>query len=155
MTILAWLSFFLLAVLFFNDQLLDKDDPNRNLSLSQSEELVLIRNRSGHYVAPGLINGVKVQFLVDSGATWVAIPEAIARKAGLRKGAESWVSTANGRVKTYQTVVDELSFAGLTRYQVRALINPADQQEVVLLGMNFLKHYEWRQSGDTLILSPQ
>ena len=155
MTILAWISFFVVVGLFFHEQLQEKNDPNRSLAVTQGEQLILKRNRAGHYLAPGSINGIQVQFLLDSGATWLSIPSHIANKAGLTKGPEAWVNTANGEIKTFQTLVDEVSLAGLTRYQVRALINPADHQEVVLLGMNFLKHYEWHQSGDTLVLTPQ
>ena len=154
-TLFTWLAFFVVAGLVFQGYLADKMDPNRELAHSSSSTLVLKRNQAGHYVAPGTINGVQVQFLLDSGATLISIPASIAAKAHLNEGAEVGSNTANGVVNAYQTQVDEVRLGGLIRYQAQALINTADQGQDVLLGMNFLKHYQWQQRGDTLTLTPQ
>ncbi|MCM2679025.1 retropepsin-like aspartic protease family protein [Echinimonas agarilytica] len=155
MSILAWLTFLGLIAIFFNDYLSDQDDPNRALSFDKTQQLVLKRNKSGHYIAPGEINGVRVQFLLDTGATNLSIPAHIAREAGLKKGAQSIVSTANGHIKVYQTQIDEVRLGGLSRYQVEGFINSSNQGDVVLLGMSFLKYFEWQQIGDSLMLTPQ
>ena len=155
MAVLAWLCFFLLAGLFFNDYLSDKQQPNRDLSLTNSQQVELIRNQAGHYIAPGEINGVPVRFLLDTGATYLSIPQGLAQQAGLQQGRPSRVNTANGQIRVYRTLVDEVRLGGLRRTQVDAFINPAEQGDVVLLGMSFLKYFEWRQSGDRLVLTPQ
>ncbi|MBW8190466.1 retroviral-like aspartic protease family protein [Neiella marina] len=155
MAVMAWLCFFVLAGWFFNDYLSDKQQPNRGLNLSDSQQLELVRNRAGHYIAPGEINGVAVQFLLDTGATYLSIPQHIADQAGLRQGKASVVSTANGRIRVYRTIADEVRLGGLQRRQVEAFINPAEQGGVVLLGMSFLKYFQWRQIDDRLILTPQ
>ncbi|MBD1390440.1 clan AA aspartic protease [Neiella sp. HB171785] len=155
MAIMAWLCFFGLAGLFFNEFLTAKQEPNRGLEIDGSMRVELIRNRAGHYLAPGQINGVEVTFLLDTGATYLSIPAEVADQAGLRRGQAAAVSTANGRIRVYRTQVDEVRLGGLKRHQVEAFINPAEQGGVVLLGMSFLKYFEWRQIDDRLILTPQ
>lgn len=155
MAVLAWLCFFVLAGVFFNDYLNDKQQPNRGLSLNNSQQVELVRNRAGHYIAPGEINGVPVQFLLDTGATYLSIPQNLADQAGLQAGQPSLVSTANGRIRVYRTLVDEVRLDGLQRQRVEAFINPAEQGDVVLLGMSFLKYFQWRQIDDRLLLTPQ
>ncbi|GGA79761.1 hypothetical protein GCM10011369_22150 [Neiella marina] len=155
MAIMAWLCFFALAGLFFNDFLEGKQDPNRSLVIDDSMRVELIRNQAGHYLAPGQINGVDVTFLLDTGATYLSIPEDIAERAGLRRGQQAAVSTANGRIRVFRTEIDEVRLGGLQRQRVAAFINPSEQGGVVLLGMSFLKYFQWRQIDDRLILTPQ
>lgn len=153
MAVLTWISFFILVGLFFHEQLESQRNPNQLLQEGTFQQVSLKRNRAGHYIAPGYLNGVQVEFLLDSGATWLSIPERIATQAGLAKQQKTWVSTANGRIQVFRTVVSEVRLGGLAQQNVEGLINPAEQGQVVLLGMNFLKHYRWEQSGDTLVLS--
>ena len=73
MAVLAWVALLVVLTLFFQDKLLDRVNPNRDVQSSRGEdgriEVVLERNRMGHYVADGSINGVSVTFLLDTGAT--------------------------------------------------------------------------------------
>ena len=76
--------------MFFDGVLQSQSNPNSEPEFNETDngikEVVLQRNRQGHYVANGTINGVPVTFLLDTGATDVAIPAAIARRAGLNQG---------------------------------------------------------------------
>ena len=113
--------------------------------------VVLQRDRSGHYLAEGLINGRPVVFLVDTGATDIALPEATARKIGLDFGPQVSVMTAAGPVRAWRTRLDRVSIGNISMSNVSALITRAPMQEV-LLGMSFLKHFTLRQQGEELII---
>ena len=155
MIVVACLIFLgLLTVLF--DKVLDRhEDPNLNLAGYNADaprEVVLKRNRSGHYVAPGYINGEPVRFLLDTGATRVSIPAVVARRLGLTRGRPGRVSTANGTIIVYATVLDQVTLGNLAMRDVYADINPHMQGDTVLLGMSFMKHLELIQRGDTMTL---
>lgn len=114
--------------------------------------LVLNRQRDGHYYAEGQINGSAVAFLVDTGASDVALSSAVARSLGLEFGPEITVMTAAGPVKGWITRLDRIQVGPLVLRNVRATITEklGDQ---ALLGMSFLKHFSMIQEGDTLILA--
>lgn len=153
MTWLAALSLLGLLWLFFDEQLADQLNPNRSLVVSPGAgELVLKRNRMGHYVAPGTINGQPVTFLLDTGATQVSVPAHLGRDLGLQPGAAAQVLTANGAVTVRMTVIDELGLGPFLARQVRGHLNPGMRDDQILLGMSVLKHLEFIQRGDTLIL---
>lgn len=116
-------------------------------------ELVLQRNRYGHYITSGLINGQEVTLLLDTGATYVAVPENMAEKLGLKKMARGQSSTANGIVDTYLTRIERLSIGSIEVYDVAASINPGMNHDTsILLGMSVLKNIEFTQRGDQLTL---
>ena len=156
MQVLAWLVFLALGAFFFSD-LLDKQyNPNQNLQTHASEdgvrEVVLQRNKFGHYVTSGEINGQPVTFMLDTGATGVAVPASVARRLGLQRGQAFRTQTANGTGTSYAARLDRVSVGGIELQDVRAGITPGLQTEQILLGMSFLKHIEFTQRGDTLTL---
>jgi len=153
-TVLFWLLLMGSLTLFFNGFIQERDNPNHALLEldSTSGEVVLQRNRAGHYLAPGLINGQPVNFLLDTGATHVSVPAGIAEELGLAKGRRSQVSTANGVISVYQTELDTVQLGGIQLQQVRASINPHMPDDVVLLGMSFMKHLDMTQRDGVLTL---
>ncbi len=155
--LIASFSLALLALtLFFDDWIDRQNNPNQSPASYETEggirEVVLQRNRQGHYVSGGEINGVPVTFLLDTGATDVAIPESIARAAGLRAGFSGQANTANGIVTVYSTQVGELSIGNITLHDVAASITPSMPGDTILLGMSALKQIEFTQRGETLTL---
>ncbi len=156
MVYLAWVLLILLLTLLFSRWLDHQHNPNQHLlvvsGVNGDGSLTLQRNSMGHYVAPGLINGVPVVFLLDTGATHVALPEFIAKKIGLERGILTTSMTANGLVKSWMTELDNVQLGPLSMSGVRAAIIPAMPGSEVLLGMSFLKHLELLQKGDQLIL---
>lgn len=154
----AWILALGLLTLFFNDFLDRQHNPNRDLQAAVAEgartEVVLKRNRAGHYVAPGTINGQPVVFLLDTGATDVAVPDTLARRLGLEYGPGSVSRTANGNIQTWSTRLDSVDLGGITLYDIRASILPNMPGNEVLLGMSYLKRLELVQRGDTLLLRP-
>jgi aspartyl protease family protein len=114
--------------------------------------VVLEQDRNGHYEAEGSINGQQVTFLVDTGATDVALPESKARALGLTFGPRVKVMTAAGPATAWVTRLDEVSVGGLSRSNVRASIT-AGEFDGILLGMSFLKHYSLQQRDGRLVIS--
>ncbi len=154
-TWLGWIAgFFLLSLLFGN--ILDKqNNPNQSVNTIQSgnyQEIVLKRNRYGHYLLNGLINNQQVTFLLDTGATTTSIPEPLANKLGLQKGYRFPVQTANGNSFAYATELNTLQLGEIIFNNVNASINPGFEGNEILLGMNILKNIELVQRGDSLIL---
>ncbi|MDR1423646.1 MAG: retroviral-like aspartic protease family protein [Azoarcus sp.] len=152
---LAALALIGLLWLFFADIEARRNSPNRNVSVipGASAELVLKRNAAGHYVVPGTINGQPVTFMLDTGATTVAIPARLGKQLGLPAGPTFEVSTANGIAQARLTSIAELALGPFVMRQVQAGLNPGmDHDDTILLGMNVLKRLEFTQRGDTLIL---
>jgi len=142
--------------IFFDGVLQSQSNPNSEPEFNETDngirEVVLQRNRQGHYVANGTINGVPVTFLLDTGATDVAIPAAIARKAGLKQGYISQAATANGIIQVYSTTLDELQLGNIRLHDIKASITPSMGGETILLGMSALKQVEFTQRGSKLTL---
>ncbi|HDK37942.1 MAG TPA: TIGR02281 family clan AA aspartic protease [Thiolapillus brandeum] len=157
MIVASWMLLLLLLTLFFTGVLERRENPNSTpvggVSSQGVKEVVLKRNVQGHYVASGMINGYPVIFLLDTGATHVAVSEALASKLGLEKHGDAFSRTANGVVAVRQTVLDRVTLGVIEMHNVRATIlpelKPADQ---VLLGMSFLKKLELVQRDGSLTL---
>lgn len=113
--------------------------------------VVLEQDRNGHYEAEGQINGRPVTFLVDTGATDVALPESTARALGLDFGPRVQVMTAAGPSSAWVTRLDEVAVGGIYRKDVRATII-AGEFNGILLGMSFLKHYNLQQQDGRLVI---
>jgi aspartyl protease family protein len=77
---------------------------------------------------------------VDTGASFVSVPERVADRVGLKKGNALTASTANGNITVYSTVLDRISIGDITLYDVKADINPHMDGEEILLGMSFLRN---------------
>jgi aspartyl protease family protein len=113
--------------------------------------VVLEQDRNGHYEAQGQINGQPVTFLVDTGATDVALPESMARALGLDFGPRVQVMTAAGPANAWVTRLDEVTVGGIRRQNVRATITGGEFNGI-LLGMSFLKHYSLQQQDGRLVI---
>jgi aspartyl protease family protein len=121
---------------------------------SESIEVPLKRNRQGHYLLIGQINGEDVEFLLDTGATDVVVPESTARKLGLPYGIRGRAMTANGPVTIYQTRINELHLGKIRLTNIDASINP-NMEGAILLGMSALGQIEFSQQADILTLKQQ
>jgi aspartyl protease family protein len=119
---------------------------------ASGSRVVLERDRSGHFLAQGTINGQPIRFLVDTGATDVAVSERTARALGLEFGPKTAVMTAAGLSPAWITRIDRVSVGAITLDNVRATITPGLGSQA-LLGMSFLKHFEMRADGESLVIS--
>jgi aspartyl protease family protein len=155
MLVVAWLLVFAGLYWFFSDWQAGRVNPNTAARLQVAgDEIRLQRNREGHYLAEGEINGMPVVFLLDTGATHVAMSESLAARLGLARGAAVRVTTANGEAMGFYTRLQRVRLGPIELQQVSALVTPGMTDDAVLLGMSFLKRLEFSQRGDELTLSP-
>lgn len=156
MAAMAWIILLAMLTAFFNGWLDRQENPNRapesRLTSDGVAEVVLKRNRAGHYVTDGFINGVEVTFLLDTGATGVALSSEVARATGAVPGKAIMTRTANGNAKGYRTTLKTVTVGNIEQRHVPATISPGLATREVLLGMSFLKHLELTQRGNTLTL---
>jgi aspartyl protease family protein len=150
---MLWLAAIgLLGGLYLLFSMLDDDGGMvSTLSPDGTAMVTLVQDRGGHYVAEGEINGQAVTFLVDTGATDVALPESAARALGLNFGPRVKVMTAAGPADAWLTRLDEVAIGDIRRRNVRASIT-SGEFDGILLGMSFLKHYDLQQSGGQLVI---
>jgi aspartyl protease family protein len=141
-TILVVIAWLVLAagIYYIADGMLN---PNKVSVLGSGNEVTLQRGPDGHYRAEAWINGEKVDVLVDTGATGVAISSEVAEKLNLTSKAAIRTATANGDSVSYMTRLDSIKLGGVEARDVAALISPGLQGEV-LLGMSFLGRMDVR-----------
>jgi aspartyl protease family protein len=156
MMLVAWVAGLGMLSLLFSGILEQQRNPNMRVETVQSvdgiREIRLKRNHYGHYHASGTINGQPVEFMLDTGASDVSIPDSVARRVGLKRGVAKYYETANGTIKAYATVLDSVGLGELKLKRIRGSINPHMEGETILLGMSVLKQLEFTQRGDTLII---
>jgi len=135
----VWLSL-IGAIYYLADNI---QNPNKVSTLGVGKEVVLKRGLDGHYRAEAIINGQKVNVLVDTGATGVAISQAVADKLKLKSISAVRTSTANGDAVGYMVRLNSVKLGGIEAKNVSAMIAPGLQGDV-LLGMSFLGRMDVR-----------
>lgn len=148
---LAWILGLALLTWYFQQKLMQDHNPNQSVQQLDAQTIVLQQNRYGHYLANGSINQAPVLFLLDTGATQVAIPQAVAQRLKLKVGYKVALNTAAGQVEGHQTHIKELSLGPFKLYDLPAVIMPSDHEEV-LLGMNALRQFELVQRDGQLTM---
>lgn len=114
--------------------------------------VTLKQDEFGHYIFVGEINGVKVDFLLDTGATRVSVPKRIANFIGLPYGESYYSNTANGKSLSYGTVANIVTVGGISLFEIEASISTGMEGDEVLLGMSFLKNLEIIQKNGEIVL---
>ncbi len=119
-----------------------------------SNEIVLPMGAGGHFGGVGSINGRQVQFLVDTGATTVALSQAEANRIGLdwKRGKPGITQTANGPAPVYAVNLTSVRLGGVEIANVAAVVLPAEMP-MVLLGNSFLGRFSLRQDSDVMRLA--
>ena len=117
--------------------------PNTLQTLGSDHTVVLKRGLDGHYRAEALINGELVDVLVDTGATGVAISQAVADKLNLKSLTAVRTNTANGTTVGYMVRLSSVKLGGVEANNVSAMIAPGLEGDV-LLGMSFLARMDVR-----------
>ena len=119
-------------------------NPNKAWRLGDgASEVVLKRGLNGHYRAEALINYQKVDVLVDTGATGVAISQKIADQLNLKSLSAVRTMTANGASVGYMVRLDSVKVGGVEANNVAAMIAPGLDGDV-LLGMSYLGRMDVR-----------
>lgn len=113
--------------------------------------LVLRQGNHGHFFVDGAINDQYLNFIIDTGATVVTLPQSAASTAGLRCISQTAMRTGNGITSVCTTRIQKLSFGNFILKDVDALIAPNLSQP--LLGMNVLKRFRVEQESGEMRLS--
>lgn len=124
-------------------------------SAGDSGSAILYADAAGHHLTEGYINSARMKFLVDTGASAIAMNAADASRAGIdyKRGQRIPVHTANGDVSAYRVVINSLRLGGLTLNQVDAMVLDGTSPEVVLLGMTALSRMDMKREGIVLTLT--
>ena len=128
-----------------------------NLGGVQSEgggkQIVLTAGTGGHFVTSGSINGKSVRFMVDTGATSIALGQDEAERIGLdyKSGQRGYSSTANGPVPVYRANLASVRIGDVMVYNVDAIVSPAPMP-YVLLGNSYLGRFQMRRENDRMTL---
>ncbi|MCW9030230.1 MAG: TIGR02281 family clan AA aspartic protease [Gammaproteobacteria bacterium] len=110
---------------------------------------------NGMYSIAGFINGRPVNFLVDTGATWIAMNSHQARSLGINFryiGKRGMVSTANGVAPVYRITLDKVRVGEIELSNVEAGVLEGASPSEVLLGNSFLNRVEMQRQGQVMLL---
>ncbi|MCU7893240.1 MAG: TIGR02281 family clan AA aspartic protease [Candidatus Thiodiazotropha sp. (ex Ustalcina ferruginea)] len=113
------------------------------------------RDQAGAYTTVGTINGLTVNFLVDTGATAVAMHANQAKRLGISyrlEGNPIYVSTANGTTPAYDVTLDRVQVGDITLRNIRGFVIDSNGPGRVLLGMSFLNRVKMEDQGSVLVL---
>lgn len=143
---------------------LEIDGKRKTISLSRSigsqfkqaskTEVRIASGHGGHYETKGLINGSPVDFMVDTGATTIAMNHFVAERLGIdyRGGIPITVNTANGTAKAFRVILSSVSVGNIVVHQVEAAVSTTASPSVVLLGNSYLSKVDLKIDQGVLVL---
>lgn len=121
----------------------------------EQPEVSIYKDESGMFRVIGTINNFPVNFLVDTGASHIAMNRNEAKRLGIdfrQFGKRGRAQTANGIVNTWNITLDKVKVGDVMIRNVRAFVNDSDSPHMVLLGMSFLGQLEMSHEGTRLKL---
>ena len=121
---------------------------------SGNTEIVLTAGTGGHFTTAGQINGKAVSFLVDTGATAIAMGQADADRIGInyKSAPRGFAGTANGRIPVNVVTLSSVRVGEVEIANVEAVIMPSTMEHV-LLGNSFLTRFQMKRDNDTMRLT--
>jgi len=143
---------------------LEIDGQKRTLKMGQhhagpartpsSESVTLTADTRGHFIVDGQINGGPIRFIVDTGATMVALSSADANRLGIdySKGEVSTMNTASGTTLAHRLKLDSVRVGNIVVNNVDAVVIQNQALPAALLGMSFLNRMDMRRDGQTMVL---
>ena len=143
--------------------LVEVDGARRSLRLGEApvsvgsrtggRRVVLMADARGHFINTGMINGTRMQYMVDTGASTVAIGKPDADRMGLQytKGQPVQMSTANGVAQGWLIRLDSVRIGDVEVYGVEAVVTPQGMP-YVLLGNSLLAAFQMTRTNDQLVL---
>ncbi len=124
---------------------------------SPKKSLNLLRQPDGMYRVRGTINNISVMFLVDTGATSIAMNHLTAQKIGVpfRTGEKIRAATASGIVEAFRVNLSSVRVGDLELKNVEGAVIVGSQPDQVLLGMSFLGQFKIEHNGANMIIEPR
>ncbi len=121
---------------------------------AKGNRIVLPAGQGGHFFAAGSVNGRAAQFMVDTGATSIAMSTADAERAGInyKNGQPVRVGTANGAVQGFYIKLDSVRIGDVEIYGVEAVVTPQGMP-YMLLGNSFLSRFQMTRDNDQMVLT--
>lgn len=134
---------------------LSRDYGSGGFATPEKRRLTISKGAAGHYWVTGSVNGNSVPFMVDTGATTIAMNAAQARRLGLdfkNKGTPVMVSTASGTEQAWRVYLNSVKLGAIEVLGVDAMVLDSQFPQDVLLGMSFLSRVSWREEQGALIV---
>ncbi len=124
------------------------------ISNNDNATVNLFADSAGHFFGNLFINHKSLKFVVDTGATTVAMSGADAKYAGIdySKGQRGQATTANGVATFYAVKLNSLKIGDITLYDVDAMVLEGGFPEVVLLGMSALNRMQMKRENTVMTL---
>ena len=126
-----------------------------NSSSSNSRTITLARGDDGHFRVDARIDGRRMELVVDTGASQIALRESDAARLGIHPTARDYrikVATANGLTRAALVQLQMVEVGDIIVRDVPALVHPDEALSVNLLGMSFLSRVRWTHERGKLIL---
>ena len=126
---------------------------NAGASAGRGTRITLSESGGGHFTTAGQINGRAVQFMVDTGATTIAMSALDADRAGIayKSGQPVQMSTANGVTQGWRIKLNTVRVADVEVFDVDAVVIP-QAMPFLLLGNSFLSRFQMRREGNLMTL---
>ena len=121
----------------------------------QDPEIIVYRGIDTMFRTVGSMNGYPVNFLVDTGASSIAISSQEAKRLGINyklDGKPTWVSTASGVERAVTVLIDQVTISGITIRSVEGLVIEGTEPSTPLLGMSYLNRFKIINDGDLMRL---
>ena len=134
---------------------LSRDYGSGGFAAPEKRRLTISKGAAGHYWVTGLVNGHTVPFLVDTGATTIAMNAMQAQRLGIdfkKQGTPIMISTASGNEKAWRVYLNSVKLVAIEVLGVDAMVLDSEFPRDVLLGMSFLSRVGWREEQGALIV---
>ena len=127
----------------------------QDASTEEQADIIVYRGPDTMYRTTGSMNGFPVNFLVDTGASSIAMSSDEAKRLGINyklDGKPTWVSTASGVEKAMTVVIDRVTISGTTIRSVEGLVIEGSEPSTPLLGMSYLNRFKIVNDGNLMKL---
>jgi aspartyl protease family protein len=129
--------------------------PEPAAAAANSRSVTLKRADNGHFRAEARVDGRRIDFIVDTGASHIALRESDAARLGIRPTPRDYtvkVSTANGEGRAARAELRSVEIGGVVVRDLVALVHPDEALSVNLLGMSFLARVRWTYERGRLVI---
>ena len=132
-----------------------QSEPPPTTSGASSRTVTLSRGNGGHFWTDARVEGRRVEFIVDTGASTVSLRASDAARLGIHPTAREYnvkVATANGETRAAMVHLQRVEVGDVVAYDVPAVVLADDSLGVNLLGMSFLSRVRWSHDHGKLVL---